>query len=329
MAENNDCRDEYTDLATFLKTGEFKATDRNGRPVVNLFDSDWCCASISPVLFGTVDLYLKDRLASDNPDILVVLNASGVQSALLNADMVTEDVSDITEGLQNLPQLSFKCLMRLVDRKNGENATLGKLSKAAQHITLLDFTAQQTKELTASEKKLHKKNKLKNGEKRGQWTLTGGKWHTPSTVLLQYKDKCFLFGQDEGTYFGLEMTGTAQTIDEAYTLLAPQAARNVRGVLRQGEWFAIPVKAKNVPAEKDCIAGGSNSIRLPLETPESNIHEFYVHDDANIRIHATGLYVRDFDLRHDQHATLHGDEGQWYVFARNTAKHSVSQEGVD
>lgn len=158
-------------------------------------------------------------------------------------------------------------------------------------------------------------------------------WHRPSNVLIKDKNSHFLFGQDEGTYFGCILQDNVDTIKQAYISLMPPEARGKKGVLRQGEWFAIPVEEWIVPkpTDKNVIMFGdalsSGYFDLPIEHEHSNRHNFV---GTMIVTNKGDLYVRDFDIQHDEHLALTPNNSDtWYILRKNTAILSFSQEGVD
>jgi len=202
-------------------------------------------------------------------------------------------------------------------------------------------------------------------------TLGNGKlkWHRPATVVLSYKMlgsrkmQYWLIGMDEGSYFGVELPEKVTSVDEAYQVLMPKHLHGVRGILRQGEWYAVPVKAKDVPDIVKCrgFIEASGTICLPIQDVRSNRHVVIVGDDnfdiwtrqrspkpsGEIRIDDKGrIFARDFIVEHrnpmddddspgektEEHDDLSSSVNhQWYTFDENTAVRSVSlgPGGVD
>jgi len=249
----------------------------------------------------------------------------------------------------NFPTLSLQCLGRLVysrwENDWAKQATnYSKLCKALSDgvVEVVDYTPDRSQELTEAEKKLRTKDKLVPPS-GFTLILQSGRYvfHQSATVVVRDNDYetpvYFLLGQDEETYFGCELTGKPQTVQEAFDDLVPDEAK-VPGTLRQGEWFAVPVKTKDVPKEEDCFAffddssgswnrDGDFNLFLPRQDPLSNKH--YVGASGEGRISPEGVFAKGATLRHDEHEDLGGDINTWYTFYRNTAVRSVSVGGVD
>lgn len=251
---------------------------------------------------------------------------------LLNADKAENDDGLVGEfGPDGHPSVSFECLGQMY----GGAAEAVKYL-ASGRLRLLDYTVEETIAFTAKEKILAgdaKKAKQLKSPRLG-FSRVGHRWHRASSVLLHdtKTNKFFVFGQDEGSYFGCELPKAAKTVQGAFDTLVPDAVREVPFV-RQGEWFFVPVDDKDVPATKDCAlqfeTGNGypveDAVFMPLETADSNRHHVCV---AEGRVGPGGVvYVRDGTADHDEHESvvLTG----WYAVYRNTAVRSVSQEGVD
>lgn len=106
----------------------------------------------------------------------------------------------------------------------------------------------------------------------------------------------------------------------------------VSGVIRQGEWFAVPLKKepKVFGNNKNNFAYSedheNSGISLPVTSQNSNLHTF---TRGAILIDREGLAARNFRLSHDDHADIVGEKDKWYRFYENTALQSFSQEKVD
>lgn len=216
------------------------------------------------------------------------------------------------------PVLSFECVRQFY----GEKTTLALVAKklATKELQLVDYTLDETKKLTANEKK--KKRPIPPTG----FTKVGDKWHRSGTVLLYDTKNKFsiLVGQDEGTYFGCQLADNPKTVEKAFLSLMPAKIRNLEGVLRQGEWFAVPIDEKNIPKVTDCIL--FDIIVLPIDDENSNYHR--VESGAYGRIGKDGtIYADSPSVYHDEHQTLYC-EG-WVYFVKNTAVRSVSVDGVD
>ena len=304
--------DKITSLESFLITGE-SFHSFNGCSVVKDFDGDYQLIQSDGRVFFSEN-------GSSNPAALV-LQVNSKRVLINNGD--EEGNSLFINGIiNNGCTLSFNCLAELL--KSTRNKAFDALANGT--IKLIDFTPDETRELSASDKKLRKAKKEVTPPERG-FTVVNGKWHRSSTVLLSYKKESWLIGQDEGTYFGVVLCDNPKTVKEAFISLIPEHIRNIKGVLRQGEWFAIPVKEKDVPKESECFIDlDYGALMLPLETDDSNRHTFEDFGN-NYRISSKGFFAKGFVLSHDQHADLKGKG--WYTFVKNTALRSVSVEGVD
>jgi hypothetical protein len=227
------------------------------------------------------------------------------------------------------PTVSFQCLLLLTKAK------MNKLTQMLHKGTLeiLDFNPDEQKPLTAEQKELKKSKKF---VAPSGWTVINNTLHRSATVLFKNHETGahYLVGQDEGTYFGCELKGTPRTIADAFQDLTPPEA-NVVGVIRQGEWFMVPVDKSEVPTLEECIAvfddessGWSReaNLALPVDDPNSNRHRLGAIDG---RISAKGVFALEPTLFHEEHEQVDGKCRTWYTFYRNTAVRSVSVEGVD
>lgn len=229
----------------------------------------------------------------------------------------------------DMPVASFRCLARFYDT---DDAGLVK-RLAAGTLKVIDYTPGNSIPLTAAEKKT--KDNSKEGWKKlkppeaGYSLISGASWHRSGSVLFcdEAKNMYILVGQDEGTYFGVELPGKVKTIADAYESLIPKAVKG-QSYKRQGEWFMVPVDPKAVPETKDCVLQFDNcdyAVFLPLDTPESNRHTL-ISDDGRVGPDGT-VYVKSPRVTHDEHAELSGTG--WYTFHKNTAKRAFSEQGVD
>lgn len=225
------------------------------------------------------------------------------------------------------PTISFLCLAQFYD--NDLELVLKKFNSG--ELVLRDFEFDDTIPATKAvmEKIAAAKKKeipAKISPPKLGYTLVNNKWHRPGAVLLwdSKNNWHILLGQDEGTYFGVELRGACNTINDAIDSLIPKEVQGQKYV-RQGEWFIINVDPKSVPEEKDCVAICMDGAELPRETPDSNIHYVRAND---IRFTKDGkFFANDPEVDHDQHASV-AMKG-WCTFYKNTALRSYSQEGVD
>jgi hypothetical protein len=270
----------------------------------------------------TADMYSK-RLAP---------NKGWVSLALINAD---EDefgdalslVNDFNDSA--MPLVSFECLREMLDKKYAREAAD---MVATGRLVLLDYTPEETIDMTEDERAMLKSEKRRKGLKPpalGYSMLYGKKWHRSGFCLFRdaKKGTCYIFGQDEGSYFGCELPGTpgCTTVSAALAVLTPKEAQN-KMFKRQGEWFAVPVAEAEVPGLLDLVmqADTAGGVFLPLETKDSNRH----HLDGSVRIAKDGTMYFKGHVEHDEHSTLDLTDG-WHRFYRNTAVRSVSTQGVD
>lgn len=239
--------------------------------------------------------------------------------------------------------LSFTCLGRFFVKAGSK---VSPAHQAATHFVsgrclLVDLTPDTQISIDkATQTKLRADGKLQKTLPRPQagFTLLSRGiferefyWHRSGSCLVFDTElkRSYLLGQDESTYFGVELADNPKTVVAAFTSLIPKAARGTK-YLRQGEWFLVPCKETDVPAAKDCAVQFNDptyedSIILPLETPDSNPHK--VGCSAGRVGPDAVLYLRDACLEHSQHETL--DATGWHAVYKNTALRSFSEEGVD
>lgn len=250
---------------------------------------------------------------------------------VLNADCFSWNPLDFILGAA-----SFRCLGRFFvsDRVSDDELTnAGR--QALQQGEIWDATPDTIKKCDISPSDILEAGVSAFTPPAPGFTLVrqGGKkyvWHRPGSFLIGYKDKKVLLGQDEGTYFGCELFGGAETIPAAYKSLVPPGARN-RKYKRQGEWFAVPVSKGWEPKLTECLAFVEHdhgaSLTLPVESQEANRHTVEIHGE--VRVTREGIFANNFTLKHEQHAYLRVMDNKWYRFLRNTAIRSFSEAGVD
>jgi hypothetical protein len=161
------------------------------------------------------------------------------------------------------------------------------------------------------------------------WAGSIGTWHRAATAVLFDKKSNFtmLLGQDEGSYFGCELADNPKTIHKES--LKPEAARKVKNVKRQGEWFMVPAKE---PEVEDVV------LRIGRVTEDDLNTDISLHRDDRF---SSEHLVRSAQIRVDKngivyafqpklvHAELIAEKAGWYAFHCNTAKRSFSVDGVD
>jgi hypothetical protein len=250
-------------------------------------------------------------------------------------------VSLLDNGL--FPTVSFECLAHFYpESKRGEYEVGVRL--ATGELRVVDYQPDQVREMSKEDKKVwatfrsvtspsrlgNKSTKVKPpAPPEPGFTAVGNEWHRSATVLLHdtKRNMTLLIGQDEGTYFGVELPRRSGSISEAFKDLTPDGARGVAGVKRQGEWFAVPVDLKDVPTLSESIVTSESDLTLPMETDDSNRH--YVRS-MDIRVAKDGtVYALDPQVEHSagEHAEMNASG--WVKFLKNTAKRSFSVEGVD
>lgn len=339
--------EEYADasqLETFLKTGNNPPLSYQQNPVF-MYGQNTCgwilkdnlffyfetgCGSLGDIS-ETFDF--KDALDQDPVGVLLYQKTKSTKYVVLaNGDMDIDDSLVITIEPLKMPVVSFNCLTQFYGDPLYSDSVLNVLKKIANGtIQLLDHTCDERVELTRKEKTvLRRKNGAALLKPKLGFSLVNKKWHRSGTCLFRDEStgQCFLLGQDEGTYFGVELSSKASTVKEAFELLTPKEARGV-GVKRQGEWFMVPVKEKDVPDTKDTLLQFETDYHghafLPLETRNSNRHDITTTDG---RVGKDGkVYAKNPNISHDQHVNISGSG--WFTFYKNTAVRSVSQEGVD
>jgi hypothetical protein len=165
--------------------------------------------------------------------------------------------------------------------------------------------------------------------------------HTLGDSVLRVKDRFYLSGVDEtgkgnGMYFFAELA-TKQappTLEEAYNALKPKVVREaeVRGqnVLRQGEWFAIPVQVLTSELMRD-VERGIAVYRRRHVLGKDGHHELeeavlYKAGERKGQVYARGM------LRHtkDEHTDLDLGTVRWYLVVHNVvgASYTLSGKGT-
>jgi hypothetical protein len=283
-----------------------------------------------------------DNMLDDDTPCAVIINtnkrvkenANCKLIALLNGDDNDHDGPEmgIENFCHNMPTVSFACLSRFYHRQ-GELGNYRKVINrlASGDIKILDYTLDQRRKLSEKDKKImrRKVDNMPRPPEAGFTLLGNASWHRSGTVLFydSRNSVCILMGQDEDTYFGVQLPKRVNTISEAYKLLMPSEVVG-KSFKRQGEWFMVPVEDKQVPNLLDCtlvIDQMFNGMHLPIESEDSNKHYLSSYD---VRVGKDGrIYAHNPSLTHEQHADVSGHG--WFTFHRNTAVRSFSQEGVD
>jgi hypothetical protein len=296
--------------------------------------------------YGEVASRVNNEIA---PDAVVVLDRT---AALMKSQNQKQKVFFILNGdeennamvgeVNDCPVLSFECLRRFYDNKPNVRTNIQPtMNKVVSRlidgtIKVVDFTNEERRPLTKKDKeavKLWNKDRIKNQLPKPPsfgFTLVGSnEWHRSGTVLLYDTEKkvSIIVGQDEGTYFGCELADNPKTVSDAFLSLMPKSVRDVKGVERQGEWFALPVPESKVPKIEEAIFLVEDTIALPVDNAASNRHFVQTTDG---RIDKNGVfYARDACVEHSegQHADMR--TYGWVTYVRNTARRSFSVAGVD
>jgi len=262
-------------------------------------------------------------------------------------DSSLEDISRI-DGLKSVT-VSFECLRRFYDTKKKEATQYDAAKKLIDGtLSIVDYIPDNRIDLNAEEKKVLKNWKAAidrwennpEGKKRpacslkppkAGYTLVGNEWHCSATVLFydSENDYTILIGQDEGTYFGVQLADNPKTVASAYTSLIPKEIRNISGWERQGEWFAVPVAEP--PAVQDCIIEGSSdscgTFSLNRDSDDSAHHNI---ESDEIRVGKDGIvYANNPTLAHENNDHADLVSKGWVAYYRNTAVRAFSVQGVD
>lgn len=246
---------------------------------------------------SAVLISIKKR-ANPNLRFMLLLNGDEDQRFSIH------DSNDVV-GL-DLPTVSFRCLERFYPK----NEAMQRLGSG--DLKVVDFTSEENRY----------EPKAKCPEPGFTWH--GGRWHRSGTVLFQDREHkiCILMGQDEGTYFGVQLPKMCRTVQDAFEALIPNGAKG-KDFIRQGEWFMVP--CSEPPAHIDCVACTQKELDLPIETSDSNRHEV---NSCDIRVGKDGLvYAYTPTVTHDEHREISANG--WQVFYKNTALFSFSEKGVD
>jgi hypothetical protein len=252
------------------------------------------------------------------------------QLLVQNGDQDNDFAPDWCPYNRSAPTVSFECIRRFYTDK----ATTHDIARwlASGTIRLVDHMLDEMKYLTKKQLKAWKVSGKCPVAPLGYTLIVSGYdcessyFHRSGTALFHdtETDQYFLLGQDEGTYFGVELPRKVTSVEKAFELLTPKKVRGAKDVQRQGEWFAVPVKEKDVPPITEAIAL-IDRVSLPVDHPDANLHSL---ECISGRISRDGqIYAKDPVLSHEEHREL--DLTGWYTFYHNTAVRSVSVEGVD
>lgn len=353
LREGNDIYSAFCNncsLEDYLKTNEYTTFYKN-RVLVET-EGNFFVIINNLIYFLTEDMdKIDDKIQHDfdskvpSAIILPSKDNKGEVQLLLNADTDEIEEGDYPEmplvGYIEGPTISFTCLNRFYPK-----LSCNKLYEAIVdgRIDILDFTPDQSISFTDSQReqfmKWDRSENKRDTEKpvftppKPGFTQVYGSFHRPATVLI--KDTrvggcTMLFGQDYDAYFGVELAGNPKTVKDAYIDLMPPEVRKAKGVMRQGEHFAIPVAEKDWPKVEDFIikfddVRKEEALFLNRDSEDSAKHYLSCTEGG---IANNKVFVRNFSLVHenDDHPAMIL-QGR-YMFARNTAKRAFSVKGVD
>jgi len=352
--------DEVTTLEEYVKNGRKTNTVIGTKDVVRFGDGYLAAVSSNGCIYDQTmyDDEAQFALSSGNRDFG---NEADMPHAFIMKDgTVLEDGEDGQARYTGYPTFSPTVLASLIAGKDVANLSNSfKVSTIlnANNLKVLDSTTAFEQTASAEIKKAFtqakKDEKFSMTKFNETWkksapqlgvtlvssdgTTNDLRWHSSPTVLFQHNSRYYILGQDEGSYFGCELEGSPQTIEEAFEDLKPVQVRGKNGVLRQGEWFAVPEpkSAKhdmknyynnpNVVAILD--AEHDTGFVMPKESEDSNSHT--LDGEQGVILKDGTILVNTFVMRHNDHADMKGLNNVWYKFYRNTAKASYSTQGVD
>lgn len=350
--------DQVTSLEEYAKNGRKTNTIMGNKDVVRFGDGYLAAVSSNGCIYDHALDDIDYELSSGNT---YFGNEVEMPHAFIMKDgTVLEDGEGGEAIYEGHPTFSPTVLASLIAGKDMANAaTKTKVSTIlnANNLKVLDSTMAFEQTASAEIKKAFtqakKDEKFSMTKFNETWkksapqlgvTLVSGdgttsvlRWHSSPTVLFQHNSRYYILGQDEGSYFGCELAGSPQTIAEAFEDLKPVQVRGKNGVLRQGEWFAVP-EPKSAKHDMDMYYNNPNVVAIldaehdtgfvmPKESEDSNSHT--LDGDHGVILKDGTILVNTFVMRHSDHANMRGLNNVWYKFYRNTAKASYSTQGVD
>lgn len=350
--------DQITSLEEYAKNGRKTNTVIGNKDVVRFGNGFLAAVSANGCIYDHALDNIDYKLSDGNT---YFGNAVEMPHAFIMKDgTVLEDGEGGEAIYDGHPTFSPTVLASLIAGKDMANAaTKTKVSTIlnANNLKVLDSTTAFEQTASAEIKKdftrAKKDEKFSMVKFNERWkksapqlgvTLVSGdgstadlRWHSSPTVLFQHNSRYYILGQDEGSYFGCELEGSPQTIEEAFEDLKPVQVRGKSGVLRQGEWFAVP-EPKSAKHDMSNYYNNPNvvaildydqdtSFVMPKESEDSNDHVLIA--DCGVILKDGTILAQGFSMRHNDHAELKGADNVWYTFYRNTAKGSYSTQGVD
>lgn len=336
-------------LDQYLKSGKSHVASKDGHPLFQRHN-DFSLTQIGNLVYSVLhDKPVSSQGKQSLVGVLVKSKKSGYKFAILtNGEMQDGIIDNVPSSETNVATFSPTCLTRLItnNRKSyvAKSNILDTWKKLASgEIELLDSTQEIRKDVnpkmlveyraSSNIRKVEENAKRRKDYPGHGYTLINAAgysiiWHKPASCLFSYKKNSYLIGQDEGTYFGCELVIECKTMKDAYACLMPPDIRKLKGVLRQGEWYFIPVNKKKLP-EQSLRLEIDGGVILSRETDQDNMHEvcsydMFVADDGKFY-----FYGHDAKVIHNQHNSPKFHRSTWYTVMKNTALMSVSQEGMD
>lgn len=252
--------------------------------------------------------------------------------AFFNGKMIFRN-ADAGEGPVALlkfdgPCFSFSCLARFFGLDVNSKKGVSPFLKLLDFVEIVDFTKEQISETA-----------------KPGFTRVGRKYHKAGSVLIKVPERWsasgnrplnvdgyYLLGFDDGQYFGCELPHKVDSLKSAYESLIPEEARGKKGVQRQGEWFFVPVKDKDVPSGAiwKFYVSPNHLFSLPQDDAQSNIHDCWGNKkggEIRIDMDEGDIYMRNVSVVHDQHNPV--TISNWHRVYKNLALRSFSVDGVD
>lgn len=324
--------------------------------------------------FEDVEAWINE-LSNHLPTAIIVPKAKGGVIVLRTGDDTGTDDSGYYDSMErvSVPYLktstiSIRCLTRMVsdtDQADDINSLNDALESGIEVVAL---TEEEQRPASAAINAKYVAFKASTGKTwqafMTEFTAPAAgfvlrqwdnkvEWHRSPYLVINAKniDGSLLFGVDESSYFCCELPTRVKSVQAAFDKLVPTSIQKISGVMRQGEWFAVPVDTKKVPTLEKCemLIGGCadefdgdginhengdtpdnySGFALPVEDATSARH--IVSSPEEIRVYAGKVYALSPTVSHsrNEHAELVGLDNQWYTFVRNTAVRSVGEANVD
>jgi hypothetical protein len=265
-------------------------------------------------------IYVRDNIVYlENSKVPLGVNLKGAR-AVFNGDQDLDFYFNQEPDFEIFPTISFNCLSRFLNKSGKANPLLAAKYLAEGKIIVIDATADKTIRNSKGCPALGFTRVATHGKYKNDW-------HRSASVLFSYDNRMIIMGQDEGSYFGSEIAydEKIKTVNQAFKALMPKHLWRKKGLLRQGEWFFVPVSEKNVPASHKCILAYDVAC-LTRDRDDSAKHAIYSDD---IRILDNKVFALDPHMEHSEGDHQNVEFEGWCTFERNTALRSYSEEGVD